>query len=62
MTQARVEHTVVVRVPSSLPRPNCPTGVCLALARPKCVCDGEWRMTLAPRPPVSNVWPRDLPR
>ena len=35
-------------------------GICAALARSECVCDGAPRMVLAPRPPVSNVWPRDL--
>ena len=33
---------------------------CAALARSECVCEGAPRMVLAPRPPVSNVWPRDL--
>ena len=35
-------------------------GTCVALGRSECVCDGAPRMALAPRPPVSNVWPRDL--
>ena len=37
---------------------NC--DICAALARSECVCEGAPRMVLAPRPPVSNVWPRDL--
>lgn len=58
-SNSAVDRTVDVRVEST---PNCRSGVCVALARSKCVCDGEWHMTLPPRPPVSNVWPRDLPR
>ena len=57
-SNSAVDRTVDVRVEST---PVCPTGVCPALGRSKCVCNGEWRMTLPPRPPVSNVWPRDLP-
>ena len=37
---------------------NC--GTCAALGQSECVCDGATRMVLAPRPPVSNVWPHDL--
>ena len=57
MSQAHVERTVDPRPAST--NPLCP--VCRSLARSRCVCDGEWRLTLPPRPPVSNVWPRDLP-
>ena len=41
-----VDRTVDSRPAST---PVCPTGVCIALERSRCVCDGEWRMTLAPR-------------
>ena len=39
-----------------------PCGICVALARSECVCEGARRMELEPRPPVSNVWPRDAGR
>ena len=39
---------------------SVPCGICAALARSVCVCEGEPRLVLEPRPPVVNGWPRDL--
>ena len=35
-------------------------GICAALARSKCRCEGAPRMALEPRPPVVNGWPWPL--